>query len=138
MDSVTRTVIIGAGPYGLSLAAPLLSRGVPFRIFGKPMETWATQMPEGMKLKSDGFASNLFPGSGSFTLEQFCTETGRPYHPTHHPVALEDFIAYGREFAQRFVPDLEPRQVTLIESIESTPTGPRFLVHLDDGETVLA
>ena len=145
MNSSTRTVIVGAGPYGLSLAAHLRERGVPFRIFGEAMGTWATQMPEGMKLKSDGFASNLFPGSGTYTLQQFSTETGRPYHPTHHPVALEDFIAYGREFARRFVPDLEACQVTLIESPApgqppaSTEHGPaRFLVHLDDGEIVHA
>ena len=34
-------------------------RGVRFRIFGRPMHTWREQMPNGMILKSDGFASNL-------------------------------------------------------------------------------
>ena len=93
-------VIVGAGPYGLSLAAHLREAGVPFRIFGQPMQSWATQMPAGMKLKSDGFASNLSAGSNPFTLEDFCRLTGRPYHPTNIPVAVEDFIAYGQEFAK--------------------------------------
>src|SRR6185503_4357662 len=48
--------IIGTGPHGLSLAAHLKSRGIKFRIFGKPMGTWADHMPKGMMLKSDGFA----------------------------------------------------------------------------------
>lgn len=32
--------IVGARPYGLSVAAHLRSCGVPFRIFGRPMRRW--------------------------------------------------------------------------------------------------
>ena len=65
----TDVVIVGAGPYGLSLAACLRANGVEHRIFGEPMKPWLTQMPEGMLLKSEGFASNLYaPGSG-YSLE---------------------------------------------------------------------
>ena len=55
---VLEVAIIGAGPYGLSIAAHLRHLGVDFRVFGKPMETWRKHMPKGMLLKSDGFASN--------------------------------------------------------------------------------
>ena len=37
--------IIGAGPYGLSIAAHLKASGIDFRIFGIAMNTWMTQMP---------------------------------------------------------------------------------------------
>ena len=33
--------IIGAGPYGLSLAAHLAARNVEHRIFGHPMRFWS-------------------------------------------------------------------------------------------------
>ena len=33
------TTIIGAGPYGLSMAAHLRDAGLPYRIFGTPLET---------------------------------------------------------------------------------------------------
>ena len=141
-NSIVPAVIIGAGPYGLSLAAHLREAGIPFRIFGRPMQTWATQMPTGMKLKSDGFASNLSAGSKSFTLEDFCRLTGRPYHPTLIPVAVEDFIAYGQEFARRFVPHLEQYDVASVEQerILGTPglrsTG--FLLTLATGERLRA
>ena len=111
-------VIVGAGPYGLSLAAHLREAAIPFRIFGRPMQSWATQMPTGMKLKSDGFASNLSAGATPFTLEDFCRLTKRPYHPTQIPVAVEDFIAYGQEFAARFVPNLEPCDVVSVDRID--------------------
>jgi thioredoxin reductase len=130
--NLLHAVIVGAGPYGLSLAAHLREAGVPFRIFGHPMQSWATQMPVGMKLKSDGFASSLSAGSVPFTLEDFCTLTGRPYHATSVPVALEDFIAYGQEFARRFVPSLEPLDVTAIDR-----EGTGFRVTLESGETFL-
>ncbi len=139
MNSSTHTVVIGAGPYGLTLAAHLKERGVPFRIFGKAMETWATQMPVGMKLKSDGFASNLFPGSKTWTLEEFCRETGREYHDTHRPVAVEDFIAYGQEFARRFVPTLEECNVLMVEPARAVHSAlGRFRVHVQGGEVIHA
>jgi len=43
--------IIGAGPYGISVAAHLRNRGIPTLVFGKPMAFW-DRMPNGMFLKS--------------------------------------------------------------------------------------
>src|SRR5580658_2904626 len=71
--------IIGAGPYGLSIAAHLRARGVDLRIFGNPMQTWLTQMPKGMRLKSEGFASSLDNPGSTFTLAVYCQEKGIPY-----------------------------------------------------------
>ena len=124
-------VVVGAGPYGLSLAAHLREKGVSFRIFGQPMQTWATQMPEGMRLKSDGFASNLSTGSRPYTLAHFCQETGRRYHDTLLPVPLEDFVAYGQEFARRFAPNLETENIRAVERADdlfrvTTASGERF------------
>jgi 2-polyprenyl-6-methoxyphenol hydroxylase-like FAD-dependent oxidoreductase len=59
-------VIVGAGPYGLSVAAHLGRQGLPFRIFASPMQSWRSDMPAGMFLKSEGFASSLSdPASSS-------------------------------------------------------------------------
>ncbi len=59
MSDVVDVAIIGAGPYGLSLAAHLQAAGVSYRHFGSPMWLWRQAMPQGMYLKSQGFASNL-------------------------------------------------------------------------------
>jgi len=125
--------IVGAGPYGLSLAAHLASHGVPFRIFGEPMQFWRANMPKGMHLKSDGFASNLFNPGTLFTLKQFCTDEGLPYHDTAVPVALDTFVNYGLAFQKQFVPNLEKKNVA---SVRRTATG--FVLNLDDGEVVSA
>ena len=128
-----KVVIIGAGPYGMSIAAHLRARGIGYRIFGKPMSNWQTKMPRGMLLKSDGFASNLSDPQDHFTLEAFCAERGLPYAPEGHPVPREDFIAYGQAFQQRFVPEVEGREI-----VEIRRSGGAFAVQLDDGELLAA
>jgi 2-polyprenyl-6-methoxyphenol hydroxylase-like FAD-dependent oxidoreductase len=70
----TDIAIIGAGPYGLSLAAHLAAAGLDFRIFGRPMQFWREHMPEGMVLKSEGFASSLWHPHGALTLKEYCQE----------------------------------------------------------------
>jgi len=127
------TAIIGAGPYGLSLAAHLRYRGIPFRIFGRPMDSWLAHMPKGMLLKSDGFASNIYDPADEFTLKCFCTERGINYADTGVPVSLDTFSAYGLAFRHRMVPELEDK---LVVRLERSAGG--FSLKLDDGETVTA
>ena len=129
----TDTVIVGAGPYGLSIAAHLRAVGVPFRIFGRPMSSWKDRMPQGMFLKSEGFASDLYDPHGSFKLAHYYATIGRPYHPVGDPVPLEAFVAYGTEFQRRFVPDLDPSDV---EHVTSTAGG--FEIGTSGGETLRA
>jgi hypothetical protein len=133
MNNTMEVAIIGAGPYGLSIAAHLAKAGVEHRVFGRPMETWATSMPKGMVLKSEGFASSLYDPEELFPLSVFCSENQLPYADVGYPVPLDDFIAYGIEFQRRFVPALDRRYVVSIE-----PSAEAFLIRLDDEETVLA
>ena len=86
------TAIKGSGPYGLSLAAHLRHRGLPYELFGQPMQSWSAFMPKGMMLKSEGFASNLWEPSQAFTLEAFCRQSSIPYQATALPVPLGVFL----------------------------------------------
>lgn len=132
-DQTIDIAIVGAGPYGLSIAAHLNANAVPFRIFGSPMSVWATGMPRGMRLKSEGFASSLSDPESKFTLRDYCHQEGIPYSDIGAPVHLETFVAYGRAFQKRFVPNLEDRLVT---SLRREGTG--FELLLQDGEKVFA
>jgi len=125
--------IVGAGPYGLSIAAHLRKRGLSFRIFGPPMDTWISHMPKGMCLKSDGFASDIYDPDRDFTLKKFCAERGVPYADMGLPVRLETFASYGLAFKDRMVPELENKAVV---GIERAKEG--FSVQLDSGETCQA
>jgi thioredoxin reductase len=127
------TAIIGAGPYGLSIAAHLCHRGIPFRIFGRPMDSWLQHMPKGMMLKSDGFASDIYDPERAFTLRQFCAEQGIEYADAGVPVRLETFGSYGLAFRDRMVRELEDK---LVVSVDRAPGG--FVLRLEDGETFQA
>jgi len=125
------TAIIGAGPYGLSIAAHFRSRGIPFRIFGRPMDSWLAHMPQGMMLKSDGFASNIYDPDAQFTLRNFCVERRIKYADLGVPVGLATFGDYGLAFQERMVPELEDKFVLAIKRLQDG-----FLLRLDSGEEV--
>jgi thioredoxin reductase len=132
-ENIADVVIVGAGPYGLSVAAHLAVSGVRFRIFGHPMSVWQKHMPRGMRLKSEGFASSLSDPNAQFTLQQYCQQENIEYADVGEPVRLETFIAYGLAFQRRFVPNLEEK---LVVSLQESPGG--FELQIDDGEKVLA
>ena len=133
MKSIVDVVIIGAGPYGLSIAAYLKASGVEFRIFGRPMENWRMHMPKGMRLKSDGFASSLYDPEAEFPLAAYCKQEGLPYADIGLPIPLDTFTSYGLAFQRKFVPELEDKLVVSVRRL-----SPGFEVTLDDGDTVLA
>ena len=128
MTDSTDVAIVGAGPYGLSLAAHLSAAGVSYRHFGVPMNLWRTAMPRGMYLKSQGFASNLSDAGQAMTLAAFCSATGRAYGSYGVPVPLDTFVEYGRWFQARLS---LPVEETLVTSV--TRNGAGFLVTAGDG-----
>jgi FAD-dependent urate hydroxylase len=128
MNGTVDVAIVGAGPYGLSVAAYLRAAGVEFRQFGVPLHPWRSAMPAGMFLKSQGFASNLADPDGSHTLAAFCRLTGRPYADYGLPVSLDTFVAYGLWFAAEYSPDLEEILVTSV-----IPEEGGFQLSLSDG-----
>lgn len=111
MTATTDIAIIGAGPYGLSIAAYLGAHGIDHRIFGTPMQSWRENMPESMCLKSAGFASNLYEPSSTFTLEAYCKSISAPYKHIDLPIQLKLFCDYGSAFQRKFVPNLEDKKL---------------------------
>jgi FAD-dependent urate hydroxylase len=123
------SVIVGAGPYGLSIAAHLRAAGFPFRIYGTPLESWQTHMPEGMLLRSEPFASSLWDPKGRFTVQQFFSEKRIPYQPTCKPICMELFLRYGEWFREGAVGEVHDVKVRRIRRNSST-----FMLELADGE----
>jgi cation diffusion facilitator CzcD-associated flavoprotein CzcO len=132
-DKMIDVAIIGAGPYGLSLAAHVRTRGQSMRIFGTAMNSWAKHMPQGMHLKSEGFASSLYDQEDEFPLKAYCAEHAIPYADIGLPVAIETFIAYGLEFQRRYVPALENAHILSLKQLDKC-----FELTTTAGETLRA
>jgi cation diffusion facilitator CzcD-associated flavoprotein CzcO len=122
--------VIGAGPYGLSVAAHLAAAGVSTRVFGVPMAFWRNHMPKGMRLRSPWGATDLSDPAGTLSLDTFAE---RHSADRDKPLALENFVAYGEWFQTNALPDIDRRQVRLVEA-----TGNGFQIELADGEVFAA
>ncbi len=118
--------VIGAGPYGMSVAAHLRRAGVSTRVFGVPMAFWRNHMPKGMRLRSPWRATDLSDPDGTLSLDAFAE---RHSVDRDKPLALENFVAYGEWFQGNALPDIDRRPVRLVEE-----TGSGFQIELVDGD----
>jgi thioredoxin reductase len=122
--------IIGAGPFGLSSATYLKSKGVGVGVFGDPMSFWRDHMPAGMYLRSNWAASHISDPGSKLTLDHFKADAGAKFE---QPIPLENFVQYGEWYQKKAVPELQRTQV---KNVEKNGTG--FKVSLEDGSQVKA
>ncbi|MFD8208020.1 FAD-dependent oxidoreductase [Streptomyces sp. NPDC059695] len=124
-------VVVGAGPYGLSVAAHAAAQGLDLRVFGRSMESWHA-MPSGMFLKSEPWASHLSDPEGRYGLDAYAAARGvRAEHGV--PLPVERFAAYGDWFARQAVPPVDERLVGAV-----APTAGGFELRTEDGERLRA
>jgi thioredoxin reductase len=119
--------IIGAGPYGLSLAAHLAARNIGHRIFGRPMQFWSKIAEAGGEryLKSYCFGTNISAPTPGHTFADHNRPRGLE---TFEPCSMQNFATYGRWFQQSLVPWVEDIDV---ERLDRQAGG--FVLSLADG-----
>ena len=124
-------VVIGAGPYGLAVAAHLYAHEVPVRVFGDPMSSWRRNMPPGMFLKSTPGASSIAAPVPGYTLADYCQKAGHAPLGPDEPVPIALFTDYGDWFQRELVPGLEPARVS-----ELRRDNDGFHLRLDTGAQI--
>jgi len=122
--------VVGAGPYGLSVAAHLRRAGIAAHVFGEPMGFWRANMPKGMLLRSPWRATHLSDPDGTLSLDRYASAHGVD---DRKPLPLEQFVAYGEWFQRHAAPEIDRRAV---QSIDAAPAG--FTLRLADGDLVSA
>ncbi len=109
------TLIIGAGPFGLTLAAHLNQQGIDHLVVGKPMEFWEKNMPEGMYLRS-GCDWHL-DVSEVHTMEEFLKQKQLTIADVE-PISLSFYLDYVRWFVVQTKPNITPLYVVDLKKTE--------------------
>ncbi len=126
----TSFLIIGAGPFGLSMAAEAKERGIPHIVLGEPMSFWRRHMPAGMVLRS-ACDWHLDP-AGRATIEEFLASRGRKPSDVE-PLPLDLYLEYADWFQETKGIRPRPGRVVRLRWRDG-----RFEAALDDGTTVTA
>lgn len=129
-------LVIGAGPYGIAVAARALESGIETVVLGRPFAFWSENMPDGMYLRS-GPDWHL-DASRIHTFESFLEERGVEAAEID-PVPIAVFLDYARWFQREKGVVADERFVTSVRlegSAGKRPEASSFQVHLDDGSVL--
>jgi cation diffusion facilitator CzcD-associated flavoprotein CzcO len=127
MDT-TSLLVVGAGPYGLAVAARARERGIDTLVVGHSLGFWTDHMPAGMFLRS-GVDWHL-DASGIHTFEAFVEERGLP--PTElDPIPIGLFLNYATWFQEQKQLTIRDQFVSALEKRDA-----QFVASLDDGSQI--
>jgi cation diffusion facilitator CzcD-associated flavoprotein CzcO len=125
----TDLLIIGAGPFGLAIAAQASHLGIDNLIVGQPMEFWRKNMPHGMLLRS-ACDWHLDPVN-IHTIEKFLESRGQTPHDVE-PLSLDFYLSYAKWFQTQ-------KQITpLPVYIQRLDHTNGFVATTDGGDTIRA
>lgn len=123
----TDLLIVGAGPFGLALAAQARHNGIEHLIVGRPMEFWRKHMPQGMFLRS-ACDWHLDP-QNVHTIEAYlATQNKTPADV--EPLSLEFYLTYAEWFQQQ--KQIQPLPLF----IERLDHDDQFTATTSDGEVI--
>lgn len=126
-------LIVGAGPYGLSISAHLRALDVDHVIVGVPMDSYRVYSPAGMVMKSQPYATAFASPQPGYDIRAFSAENGLEYTDRIAPLSLQHFLDYADWYTARLVPDVLQEFVTEVTRID---TG--FQADFAGGESILA
>lgn len=126
----TNLLIIGAGPFGLALAAHATHAGIESLVVGKPMEFWKRNMPKGMYLRSasDWHLDPL----NVHTIEAFLQSQGKTTKDVE-PLSLDFYLSYAEWFQRE--KKIRPLPV-YIRRLDRDAANNRFVATTEGGQTI--
>lgn len=128
-----KLLVIGAGPYGLAVAAHARRHGMDVAVHGRTMDFWRSNMPDGMLLRS-GVDWHL-DAAGEHTFTAYLADRGIPAAEVT-PIPVRTFIDYGDWFAG--AAGIAPNGALVRSLAAEGPDGSGFRATLDSGEVVTA
>lgn len=130
MQKHTTLLIIGAGPFGLAMAAHTQHLGIDYIIVGKPMEFWKMNMPDGMYLRST--CDWHLDTTGEHTIDKFLQTQQRNCKEVE-PLSRQFYLLYVQWFITQKKIECMP---SYIQQLDYANYGYRAVT--DDGVTIHA
>lgn len=127
-EKQTNLLIIGAGPFGLSLAGYLNDRNEDYIILGRSMGYWRSNMPEGMFLRSG--IDWQFDALGVHSMEAFMKERNIEFEEID-PLPLETYLKYAEWFKEQKGINISDG---LVDSLEHRDD--HYIAELNNGEQI--
>jgi FAD-dependent urate hydroxylase len=130
----TDLLIIGAGPFGLALAAQAAHDHIEHLIVGKSMGFWRENMPKGMFLRSacDWHLDPL----NVHTIDAFLGTKGQTAKDVE-PLSLDFYLSYAEWFRQQKNITPLPVHIEQVDAI-MTQANHRFIATTRDGDVINA
>ncbi|MBB6734060.1 NAD(P)-binding domain-containing protein [Cohnella zeiphila] len=131
----TTVMIVGAGPYGISLAYELWRRKVPFVIAGQPFSLWFDHTLGSMSIRSDYHTSEIYTRDKMFNIERFIRQKfpDRADELLNHRIPTSVFRDYLRDVLKRLPFPIERQKVVHVKK-----QGAFFVHTLEDGRQVVS
>ncbi|WP_127529420.1 NAD(P)-binding domain-containing protein [Paenibacillus kobensis] len=105
--TIVDLIIIGAGPYGISLAAHAKAAGLSYVLLGQPMHFWKEQMPQTMFIRTNPLYISLSDSEDRWTIERFSEETGTELSsPFPRPAFIDYAFWFAEQVGVEFTPEL--------------------------------
>ncbi|MGO4547927.1 NAD(P)-binding domain-containing protein [Paenibacillus sp. 2TAB23] len=123
-------VIVGAGPYGISLAAHAAACGLSYVLLGDPMKFWKAQMPQNMFIRTNPRYISLSDPEDRYTIERYSSESGTPLAS---PFPRPAFVDYAFWFAEHTSVSFTTELVASLDHANGC-----FLVTTDNNKRYLA
>ena len=130
MPQRVKSLIIGAGPYGLALASYAKHRKLEFMIIGEPMGFWKANMPNGMLLRSD--CDWHIDPLDVHTIHGYLQSQG--LKPSEmEPLSRDFFLEYVRWFQKE-----KKIEVQSVLASSLNYHSDQFETHLQNGEKIVS
>ena len=124
----TDLLIIGAGPFGLAVAAQASHLGIEHLVVGKPMEFWRKKMPAGMYLQSA--CDWHLDRANVHTIDKFLAEQEKTAADVE-PLSLEFYLSYAEWFQKQKGITPLPLHIERLDLLNG-----RFIATTVDGHTL--